>query len=93
MTLLPSLFTLKLARSGSPESGLSRKVNVSPTETASNTKREIQIEIPAAEVTRETDTLIQKYQKLARLPGFRRGHVPASIIRQRFAEDLKKSRV
>src|SRR6266568_9595473 len=89
LTLLPSLFTLKLARSGSPESGLSRKVNVSPTETASNTKREIQIEIPAAEVTRETDTLIQKYQKLARLPGFRRGHVPASIIRQRFAEDLK----
>jgi len=62
---------------------------VSPTETASNTKREIQIEIPADEVTRETDTLIQKYQKLARLPGFRRGHVPASIIRQRFAEDLK----
>ena len=62
---------------------------MSPTETASNTKREIQIEIPADEVTRETDTLIQKYQKLARLPGFRRGHVPASIIRQRFAEDLK----
>jgi len=62
---------------------------VSPTETASNTKREIQVEVPADEVTRETDTLIQKYQKLARLPGFRRGHVPASIIRQRFAEDLK----
>jgi trigger factor len=62
---------------------------VSSTETASNTKREIQVEVPADEVTRETDTLIQKYQKLARLPGFRRGHVPASIIRQRFAEDLK----
>jgi trigger factor len=53
------------------------------------TKREIQVEVPAAEVARETETLIQKYQKLARLPGFRRGHVPASIIRQRFAEDLK----
>ena len=62
---------------------------MSSTETASNTKREIQVEVPADEVTRETDTLIQKYQKLARLPGFRRGHVPASIIRQRFAEDLK----
>jgi trigger factor len=61
---------------------------VSPTETAS-TKREIQIEVPAEEVSRETDTLIQKYQKLARLPGFRRGHVPASIIRQRFGEDIK----
>ncbi|MBV8052247.1 MAG: trigger factor [Acidobacteriaceae bacterium] len=61
---------------------------MSPTETAS-TKREIQIEIPAEEVSRETDTLIQKYQKLARLPGFRRGHIPASIIRQRFGEDIK----
>jgi trigger factor len=76
---------------------------VSPTETAdsktseannSDTKkdgvnREISVEIPADEVTRETETLIQKYQKMARLPGFRRGHVPASIIRQRFKEDLK----
>ena len=26
---------------------------------------------------------------MARLPGFRAGHVPASIIRQRFKEDLK----
>jgi len=62
---------------------------VSPTETTSNTKREIQVEVPAEEVTRETETLIQKYQKLARLPGFRRGHVPASVIRQRFREDIK----
>jgi len=62
---------------------------VSPTETTSHTKREIQVEVPAEEVTRETDTLIQKYQKLARLPGFRRGHVPASIIRQRFGEEIK----
>jgi len=62
---------------------------VSPTETSSSTKREIQVEVPAEEVSRETDTLIQKYQKLARLPGFRRGHVPASIIRQRFGEDIK----
>jgi len=62
---------------------------VSPTETASNTKREIEVEVPAEQVTRETENLIQKYQKLARLPGFRRGHVPASVIRQRFSEDIK----
>jgi trigger factor len=62
---------------------------VSPTETAGNTKREIQVEVPAAEVARETDTLIQKYQKLARIPGFRRGHVPPSVIKQRFGEDIK----
>ena len=62
---------------------------MSPTETSSSTKREIQVEIPAAEVARETDTLIQKYQKLARIPGFRTGHAPASIIKQRFAEGIK----
>ena len=32
---------------------------------------------------------IQRYQKSARLPGFRAGHVPASIIKQRFGEGLK----
>jgi trigger factor len=61
---------------------------VSPTE-ASAIKREISVEIPAEEVARETLTIIEKYQKLARIPGFRRGHVPASVIRQRFKEDLK----
>ena len=62
---------------------------MSSTETAESTSREIQVEIPADEVARTTESLIQKYQKLARLPGFRRGHVPASIIRQRFSEDIK----
>lgn len=61
---------------------------MSPTD-ASATKREIQVEIPAEDVARETLTIIEKYQKLARIPGFRRGHVPASVIRQRFKEDLK----
>jgi trigger factor len=54
-----------------------------------DTKREISVEIPAAEVARETEQQIQRYQKSARLPGFRAGHVPASIIRQRFGEGLK----
>jgi len=66
-----------------------RKTTVSPTETSSSTKREIQVEVAAEEVTRETETLIRKYQKLARIPGFRLGHVPASVIRQRFAEDIR----
>src|SRR5258706_205754 len=77
--------------------------NVSPTETTDaanpdatktetnkkDIKREISVEIPAAEVARETDLQIQRYQKSARLPGFRAGHVPASIIKQRFGEGLK----
>jgi trigger factor len=62
---------------------------VTPTETATETKREIEVQVPAEEVSRETDTLIEKYRKLARIPGFRRGHVPASIIRQRFSQDIQ----
>ena len=67
---------------------------MSPTETAEtknkeSVKREISVEIPADEVARETEVIIQKYQKVARLPGFRSGHVPASIIKQRFGEEVK----
>jgi trigger factor len=62
---------------------------VSPTETVTTTKREIEVEIPSDEVSRETEVLIEKYRKLARIPGFRRGHVPASIIRQRFSQDIQ----
>jgi trigger factor len=59
----------------------------------SATKREIAVEIPLEDVNRQTDSLIQKYQKVARIPGFRRGHVPASIIRQRFSEEIKTDMV
>jgi trigger factor len=71
---------------------------VSPTETTDaakaestkkDIKREISVEIPAAEVARETELQIQRYQKSARLPGFRAGHVPASIIKQRFGDGLR----
>ena len=33
--------------------------------------------------------MINKFQKMARLPGFRKGKVPATVVRQRFAEDIK----
>src|SRR6202049_5142545 len=72
----------------------SERQSVSPTETVEtknkeSVKREISVEIPADEVARETAVIIQKYQKVARLPGFRTGHVPASIIKQRFGEEVK----
>ena len=59
------------------------------TETVNNTQREISVEVPAEVVSRETETVILKFQKHARLPGFRKGKVPATIVRQRFAEDIK----
>lgn len=59
-------------------------------ETITNsTQREIAVEIPADIVSRETEAVIQKFQKMAKLPGFRKGKVPASVVKQRFAEDIK----
>jgi trigger factor len=52
-------------------------------------QREVSVEIPADVVKVETDNLVNRYQKLARIPGFRKGKVPASIVRQRFAEEIK----
>ena len=57
--------------------------------TPSATQREIAVEIPADIVSRETEVVIQKFQKMAKLPGFRKGKVPASVVKQRFAEDIK----
>ena len=52
-------------------------------------KRELTIEIPAGIVNAESESVVHRYQKLARIPGFRKGKVPASIVRQRFAEEIK----
>ena len=64
---------------------------MSPTETETTdakkqdgVKREISVEIPADEVARETEVIVQKYQKVARLPGFRTGPVPATINKNPF---------
>lgn len=57
--------------------------------TTNSTQREIAVEIPADIVSRETEAVIQKFQKMAKLPGFRKGKVPASVVKQRFAEDIK----
>jgi trigger factor len=65
---------------------------VSPETTTANAQsceRELAVEVPADVVQKETDALIQQFAKHARLPGFRRGKVPTSVIRARFAEDIK----
>ena len=61
---------------------------MSPTETKESTKREISVEVPAEEVTRQTEAIIQKYQKLARLPGFRKGHAPRNVLERKFGKAL-----
>jgi len=51
-------------------------------------KREIEVEIPADVVTKHQETLVQQYSKQARIPGFRKGKVPASMVRNRFSSEI-----
>ena len=53
-------------------------------------EREISVEIPADTVSGELETFVARYQKMARVPGFRRGKTPASLVRRRFADELKQ---
>jgi trigger factor len=52
--------------------------------------REVEIEIPADEVTRQFQAVTKRYRKLARIPGFRSGKVPESLIRGRFADQIRQ---
>ena len=51
-------------------------------------KREISVEIPADVVTKEQEALVQQYSKQARIPGFRKGKVPASMVRNKFSSEI-----
>ena len=62
---------------------------MSAPETKNGCTREIEVEIPAEIVARETGVVIERFQKHVRLPGFRKGKVPASVVRQRFPEDIR----
>ena len=52
--------------------------------------REISVEAPAEEVAKVFGTVIKRYQKLARIPGFRAGKVPESLVRSKFARELRE---
>jgi trigger factor len=52
-------------------------------------EREVSVEVPAEDVAREWKTALARFQKHARIPGFRNGKVPATLIRKKFADDIK----
>ena len=52
--------------------------------------REIAVEVPAGEVSKAFQTVTKRYQKLARIPGFRAGKVPESLIKRRFAKEVRQ---
>jgi len=52
--------------------------------------REVGVEVPADEVARAFKSVVKRYQKQARIPGFRAGKVPESLIRSRFAAGIRQ---
>jgi trigger factor len=54
----------------------------------SETQKTIAVEIPTDIVDAEFDRIARSYTKQARIPGFRPGKVPATLIKQRFREQI-----
>lgn len=66
--------------------GHAHPASVPPMEEAC--KREVEVEIPATVVSKQQDAIVRQYTKQARVPGFRKGKVPANLIKNRFNNEV-----
>jgi trigger factor len=57
--------------------------------TEATCRRELDLEIPADEVSKAMERVAKEFAKVARVPGFRPGKAPITLIRRRFADDIK----
>jgi trigger factor len=57
--------------------------------TEATCKRELELEIPAENVTKAAEKVARDLARVARVPGFRPGKAPVTLIRRRFAEDIQ----
>ncbi|OLC13407.1 MAG: trigger factor [Candidatus Rokubacteria bacterium 13_1_40CM_69_27] len=53
-------------------------------------KRRLAVEAPVDLVQKEWERAYGRVQKQARLPGFRRGHVPRSLVKVHFSDDVRR---
>jgi trigger factor len=52
--------------------------------------RELVLDVPAEDVTKAFRTVTRNYQKYAKIPGFRPGKVPESVVRRRYSSEIRK---
>jgi trigger factor len=52
--------------------------------------RTIEVTAPVEDVDKAYHKVVKQYAKLARIPGFRAGKVPESMVRSRFARELRQ---
>ena len=53
-------------------------------------KHSVEITVPLAEVEKETERAVAEIASKARLPGFRPGKAPVSVVKTRFAADIRQ---
>ena len=53
-------------------------------------KKSIEVEIPAALIEAESTKVTTEFGRQAKLPGFRPGHIPANVVRTRFAKEIQE---
>jgi len=70
-----------------PDPGAVVKVAVEELEAC---KRRLAVEAPVDLVQKEWERAYGRVQKQARLPGFRKGHVPRSLVKLHFADDVRR---
>src|SRR5260370_21208565 len=52
--------------------------------------RELVLDIPAEDVSKSFRNITRNYQKYAKIPCFRAGNVPETVVKRRFAEPIRK---
>jgi trigger factor len=57
--------------------------------TEATCRRELELEIPAEDVQKAVTRVANEFAKVARVPGFRPGKAPVTLIRRRFADEIK----
>lgn len=57
--------------------------------TEATCRRELELEIPAETVQKAVERVAKQFARVARVPGFRPGKAPVTLIRRRFADEIK----
>jgi trigger factor len=52
--------------------------------------RQVEVEVSAEEVNQAFERVTRQYRRQARIPGFRAGKVPESVIRRKFADAIRQ---
>jgi trigger factor len=52
--------------------------------------RELVLDVPVEEVSKAYGEVVRNYRKYAKIPGFRAGKVPESVVKRRYAAEIRK---